>query len=73
MIVSSPHLMVSSINQDPIVNMEVSSFFNIKVAFFVVDSFEEVIDVVMHCRHYVEQFFCGRVGEFVVIIELYNA
>ena len=46
--------MVSSMNQDPIVNMEVSSFFNIKVAFFVVDSFEEVVDVVMHCRHHVE-------------------
>ena len=63
---------VSSINQDPIVNIEVSSVFYIKVASFVVDSFEHVVDVVMQCTHSVEPFFCSGGGEFVVVIEVYG-
>ena len=60
-------------NQDTIVNIEVSSFFNLKVASFVVDLFEDVVDVVMHCSHSVEPFFCSEGGEFVVVIELCGA
>ena len=63
---------VLSINQDPIVNIEVSSFFNMKVALFVIDSFEEVVDIVMHCSHSVELFFCSGGGEFVVVIQVYD-
>ena len=63
---------VSSIHQNPIVNVELSSFFKTKLASVVVDSFEDVVDVVMHCSHSVEPFLCNRVGEFVVIIKVYN-
>ena len=31
------------------------------------------MDVVMHCSHFVEPFFCSRGGEFVVVIEVYGA
>ena len=64
---------VLAINQNPIVNIEVSSFFNMKVALFVVDSFEDVVDVVMQCTHSVEPFFCSEGGGFVVLIEVYGA
>ena len=64
---------VSSINQDPIVNIEVSSFFHIKIALFVVDSFADVVDVVMHCSHSAKAFFCGGGGEFIVVIQMYGA
>ena len=65
-------MQVSSINQDLIVKIEVSSMFNMKVASFVVDSFEDVVDVVMHCSHSVEAFFYSGGGEFVVVIEMYS-
>ena len=42
-----------------------------KVASFVVDSFEDVVDVVMHCSHSVKPFFCSE-REFVVVIEVYG-
>ena len=63
----------SPINLDPIINIEVSSVFNMKVASFVVHSFEDVVDVVMHYSHSVEAFFCNRGGEFVVVNEVYDA
>ena len=63
---------VLSINQDPIVNIAVSSFFNVIVALFVVDSLEDVVDMVMHCSHSFEAFFCSRRGEFVVLIQVYG-
>ena len=65
--------MVSPANQDPIVHIEVSSFFNMKVTLFVVDSFEDVVDVVMPCSHSVMPFFCSGGGEFAVVIEVYDA
>ena len=42
---------VSSINQDPIVDIEVSRIFNMKGAFFIVDLLEDIMDVVMYCSH----------------------
>ena len=58
------------INQDPIVNIELACFFNMKGTSFVVDSFKDVMDMVMYCSHMVEAFFYGGRGEFVVIIEV---
>ena len=63
----------SSVNQDPIGYIEVSSFFNMKVASFVVHSFEYIVHMFIHCSHSVEPFFCGGGGEFVVVIEVYGA
>ena len=69
----SLYLEVSSINQNPIVNIEVSSFFNMKVPSFVVDSFEDLVDLGLYCSHSMEPFFCSGGGEFVVIMEVYGA
>ena len=44
-----------------------------KGASFVVDLFEDVVDVVMHCSHSVKPFFCNGGKEFVVVIEVYGA
>ena len=38
-----------------------------------VDTFEDVVDMVVHGSHSVEPFFCGGRGEFVVVIEVYGA
>ena len=38
-----------------------------------VDTFEHVVDVVVHCSHSIKPFFCSGRGEFVVIIEVYGA
>ena len=38
-----------------------------------VDALEDVVDVVVHCSHSVEPFFCGWRGEFAVVIEVYGA
>ena len=38
-----------------------------------VDALEDVVDVVVHYSHSVEPFFCGRRGEFVVVIKVYGA
>ena len=38
-----------------------------------VDALEDVVDVVVHGSYSVELFFCGRGGEFVVVIEVYGA
>ena len=43
-----------------------------KVASYVVDSLQDVIDVVMHCSHSVVPFFCSRGGDFVVVIDVYG-
>ena len=43
-----------------------------KVASFVVDSFADCIDMVIHCCHSIVAFFCSQVGEFVVVIEVYG-
>ena len=41
-----------------------------KGALFVVDFPKDIVDMVMHCGHAVEPFFCGGRGEFVVILEV---
>ena len=67
------HLEALSINQDPIVNVELSSFFHMKSGLFIVDAFKYIMDVVVHYSHSFEPFFCSRRGEFVVFIEVYGA
>ena len=37
-----------------------------------VDGLEDVVDVVVRSCHSVKPFFCGRRGEFVVVIEVYG-
>ena len=70
--VPSLYLEVSSLNQHPIVDVEVSGCFNMKCALFIVDTFGDVVDVVVHYTHLVEPFFCGRRGEFIVVIKVYG-
>ena len=64
---------VSSVNQNPIVNVELSSFFNMQGTLFIVDTLEDIVDMVVHYSHSVEPFFCSGGGEFVVVIEVYGA
>ena len=70
--IGSLHLKVSSIDQDPIVNVELSRFFHIKGVWFIVAVFEYGMNMVLHCSHSFQPFFCGRRGEFVVVIEVYG-
>ena len=42
------------------------------VASFVLNVFEDVVEVVMHCGLSVEPFFCSQGEEFVVVIEVYG-
>ena len=49
--------------------MEVYGFLNIKAASFVVDTFEDVVDKVVHSSHSVEPLSHSGRGEFVVGIE----
>ena len=63
---------VLSTHQDLIIDVEVSGFLNLKGASFIVDLFENVVDVVVHFAHLVKPFFCGRGGEFVAFIEVYG-
>ena len=69
----SLHLEASSINQDLIVDVKVSCFFNMKAAFFIVDVSEDVMDVVVHCSQLVEPFFCSREGGFAVVVTVHSA
>ena len=64
---------VLSINQDPIVNIELSSSFNMKSSSFMVDAFEHVMDVVVQCSYSVEAFFCGCRAVFLVVIKVCGA
>ena len=64
---------VSPINQNPIVNVELSRFFNMQGALFMVDALKDVMNMVVYCSYSVEPFFCGRGGEFVVVIEVCGA
>ena len=38
-----------------------------------VDSFEDVADMVVYCIYSVEPFFCGAGGKLVVVVEVYDA
>ena len=63
----------SSINQNTIINIEVSGAFKIKTASFLGDSFTDIMDMVMYCNHSMEPFLCSRRGDTVVIINVYGA
>ena len=65
--------MVPSINQYPIVNVELSCFFEVEGTSFVLDMLEGIVYLFVHCCHSISPFFgCGR-GEFVVIIKVYGS
>ena len=34
---------------------------------------QDIVDMVVHCRHSVDPFFCSGRGEFVVVIDVYGA
>ena len=72
-IVASFNLNVSAINQNRIINVELPSFLNMKRTSFMVNTLEDIVDVVAHNSHSVETFFCGRRGEFIVFIEVHGA
>ena len=65
-------MQVSLINQNPIVNLKLSGFFNMQRALFIVDMLEDVVHIVVHCSHSVKLFFCGGGGEFVVVMKVYG-
>ena len=71
-LVPSLALKVLCINQNPIVNVELSSFFNVKDASFVVDAFEDVVDMGVYCSYSVQPVFCSSGSEFVVVVEMYG-
>ena len=72
LIVPGFYLEVSFVNQNPIANVKVSGFSNMKVALFMVDTFKYIVDVVVHYSYSVEPFFCWGGGEFVVVVEVYG-
>ena len=39
----------------------------------IVDAFDDVMDMVMHCSYSIEPFFRSRRREFVVVIEVHSA
>ena len=73
LIVPSLNLKVLSINVNPIVNVELSSFFNMKSPLFIIDTSEDVMDVVVYSSHYVKPFFGGLRGEFIVFTAVCSA
>ena len=54
------------------VNVELSSLYNMNSPSFRVDTIEEVVDLVVHCSYSVTAFFCGGRVEFAVVIEVYS-
>ena len=64
---------VSPIKQNLIVTVELSRFFNMQGASFMVDALENIMHMVVYCSHSIKPFFCGGGGEFVVVIEVYGA
>ena len=61
-------LEVLSINQNPIVNVELSSILHIQGTLFVVDALVDIMHMVAHYSHLVEAFLSGRRGNVVVVI-----
>ena len=72
LIIPSLHLEIWSINHNPLLNIEVPGFLNMNGTSFVVDSFEDVMDMVVHSSHSYKLFFCSGGGEFVVVGEVYG-
>ena len=73
LIVLRLHLQVSFVNQHLILNIEMSSFVHVKGSLFMIHVFHDITHIVVHSNYLVEAFFCGREGEFIVIIEVYGA
>ena len=71
LVVPSHNQKVSSIDQNSIVNVALTSTFNIKGTLFMIDMLVDVVDMVMHCSHPIKPFFCGGREDFVLIIQLY--
>ena len=42
-------------------------------ASFMVDTFDDIVDVLVQYSHSMLLFFCARRGEFVVVIKVYGA
>ena len=68
----SLHLEVLSINQNPIIDIEVSGFLNTQVASFMLDLLEDIIDVVVHTSHSVKVFLYSGGAEFVLVVTMYG-
>ena len=51
---------VSTINQDSIVNVTIFGFLNMKGSSFVVDTFEDIVDVIVYYSHSVQPLFCSE-------------
>ena len=60
------------VNQDPIVNIDLSRFCNMKVTLFVIAEFQDIMDIIVHSSHSVKSFFCGRCRECIVVVEVYG-
>ena len=50
-VVPTLDLRISSTNPNQMVNVEVSDYFNMKGTSFVVDSFEDDVDMIAYCSH----------------------
>ena len=53
-------------------NMEVIGIFNMKGILCMIDSLEDIIDMLMNRNHSVVTFFCSSEGEFVVVVEIHG-
>lgn len=49
-------------------NLEAAGFFNMKRASFELDSFMNIVNLVVHCPYLVEPFLCDGRGEFVLVV-----
>ena len=72
LIVSKLNLEISSIKQHLLSNCEVPHFCSRKHASFVLDLFEDLVDMVVHCSHSKKTFFCCSGEEFVVVVEVHG-
>ena len=73
LMISGLYLEVLSVNQYSIINVELFNFLNMNGALFVLDPYEDIMNMVVHYSHSIEAFFCSRRGEFVVIVMVYPA
>ena len=60
-------------NQDPIVNIKLSRFLNMKGSLSVVDLLKDIVDVVVHYSHFIKPFFFCRRGDLLVVVEVHGA
>ena len=72
LLVPSVYWNVSSITQNPILNVVLSRLFNMKGTSFKVNMFDYIVNVVVHSSYSVKPFFYSRRREFIVVIEVYG-